>query len=112
ASVVEAARGADVLVHDATFCADESARAQETMHSTAAAAARIAAEAGVELLALVHLSSRYGARASLEEARAVFANTVVPRDFDLVTIPFPERGRPELIPKGARARPAGIGSET
>jgi ribonuclease Z len=111
ASVVDAARCADVLVHDATFCADERLRAEETMHSTAADAARVAAEAGVELLALVHLSSRYGARASLEEASAVFANTVVPRDFDVVAIPFPERGRPELIPRGARARPAGIGSE-
>jgi len=110
-SVVEAARGADLLVHDATFCADELERARETLHSTAGDAALIASRAGVELLALVHLSSRYGSRASFEEAVAVFADTVVPRDFDVVAIPFPERGRPELVPKGARARPAGIGSE-
>jgi len=111
-SVVEAARDADLLVHDATFCADERLRAQETLHSTAADAALVASQAGVELLALVHLSSRYGSRVAEEEACAVFPNTVVPRDFDVVAIPFPERGRPELVPRGARARPAGIGSET
>jgi hypothetical protein len=32
----------------------------------------------------------------------VFAATVVPRDFDLVTIPFPERGDPELVRSGGR----------
>ncbi len=112
ASVVLAAAGADLLVHEATFCADEEERARETLHSTAGDAARVAAQAGVHLLALVHLSSRYGGRAVAEEAKAVFADTVVPRDFDVILIPFPERGRPELVPKGARARPVGIGSET
>ena len=42
----------------------------------------------------------------------MFPDTVVPRDFDTIVIPFPERGGPELVAKGARARPAGIGSET
>lgn len=111
-SVVAAASGADLLVHEATFCAEEQDRALETLHSTAADAARVAREAGVALLALTHLSGRYGGREVEEEARALFAETVVPRDFDVITIPFPERGRPELIPRGARARPAGIGSET
>ena len=110
-SVVEAASGSDLLVHEATFCAEEQDRALETLHSTATDAARVAKDAGVVLLALTHLSGRYGGREVEAEARALFEETVVPRDFDVITIPFPERGRPVLIPRGARARSAGIGSE-
>jgi ribonuclease Z len=102
ASVVEASRGADVLVHEATFLADERARARETLHSTAGEAALVAREAGVKLLALTHLSTRYFGHEVVEEARALFPDTVVPRDFDVVEIPFPERGTPELVRAGAR----------
>jgi ribonuclease Z len=100
--VVEAALGADVLVHEATFCEDEADRAQETEHSTAREAARVALDAGVKLLALTHLSSRYGGGDVEREARAVFPETVVPRDFDTIEIPFEERGAPELVKSGAR----------
>ena len=102
-SVVEAAAGADVLVHEATFLADERERAHETLHSTAGEAALVAREAGVRLLALTHLSTRYFGHEVVEEARTIFPETVVPRDFDVVDIPFPERGTPELIRSGARA---------
>ena len=101
-SVVAAAEGADVLVHEATFLADERQRARETAHSTAGEAALVAREAGVELLALTHVSTRYFGHQVVEEATQLFPATVVPRDFDLVTIPFPERGRPELVRSGAR----------
>jgi ribonuclease Z len=100
--VVEAAVGADLLVHEATFCEEEAERAQETEHSTALEAARVARDAGVTLLALTHLSSRYGAGEVEREARTVFPATVVPRDFDLIEIPFAERGGPELVKSGAR----------
>jgi len=101
-ATVEVASGADLLVHEATFCADEADRAHETEHSTALEAARVARDAQVRLLALTHLSSRYGAGEVEREARTVFPETVVPRDFDLIEVPFAERGGPELVKSGAR----------
>ena len=103
-ATVEAARGAELLVHDASFSEEEAQRAADTGHSTVGQAAAVAREAEVELLALVHISSRYHVGKVLEEAREVFEPTVAPRDFDLIEIPFPERGEPELIPNGARER--------
>jgi ribonuclease Z len=100
--VVEVAFGADLLVHEATFCEDEAERARETEHSTALEAARVALDAQVKLLALTHLSSRYGGGDVEREARSVFPDTVVPRDFDTIEIPFEERGGPELVKSGAR----------
>ena len=110
ASVVDAATAADVLVHEATFLADERERARETSHSTAGEAALVAREAGVKMLALTHVSTRYFGHQVVEEARELFPATVVPRDFDVLEIPFPERGRPELIRSGARASRAAVGS--
>jgi ribonuclease Z len=57
------------------------------------------------MLAIVHVSSRYNISAVLDEARSAFPNTFAPRDFDLVEIPFPERGEPRLVQEGARRRP-------
>jgi ribonuclease Z len=99
------AHGADVLVHEATFLADERARARETAHSTAGQAAELARDAGVRLLALTHLSTRYFPREVRAEAQAVYASTVVPRDFDVIEVPFPERGEPVLVKGGREAEP-------
>jgi ribonuclease Z len=112
ASVVQAAANADLLVHEATFLAEERERARDTLHSTAGEAALVAREAGVRMLALTHLSTRYFGHQVVEEARELFPETVVPRDFDVVEIPFPERGEPVLVPKGARRGRAGVGSGT
>lgn len=103
-SVTDTARGADLLVHEATFCEDEAERAQDTDHSTAAEAARIARDAGVKMLALTHLSTRYFGGDVEREAREIFPETVVPRDFDVIEIPFEERGVPRLLKSGARTR--------
>ena len=100
-SVEEAARAADVLVHEATFSIEEGERARETGHSTALEAAGLAQAADVGLLALTHVSSRYFGPDLAREARAVFADTVVPRDFDVIEVPFPERGSPRLVKGGA-----------
>jgi ribonuclease Z len=102
--VVQAAHEADVLVHEATFCDDERERARETRHSTAAEAAEVARLAEVQLLALTHLSTRYSGGDVAREARSVFADAVVPRDFDVVEVPFRERGSPQLVKAGALDR--------
>jgi ribonuclease Z len=88
------AHGADLLVHEATFSAEDAERARETGHSTAHDAAELAERAGVKMLALTHISQRYAGPELRDEARAVFQNTIVPRDFDHVELPFPERGEP------------------
>jgi len=88
---------ADLLVHEATFMEEDAERAAETRHSTAAQAAELAAAAGVHMLALTHISPRYAGEEVREEARAAFENVIVPRDFDRVEMPFPERGGPVHI---------------
>jgi ribonuclease Z len=92
----EAARDADVLVHESTFAMEDAERAHQTGHSTAAQAAGLARDAGVHTLALTHFSIRYPVRVLRDEARAIFENTVLPRDFDTIEVPFPERGDPVL----------------
>ena len=101
-SVVQAAHLADLLVHEATFSAEEKERARETLHSTAAEAAEVARLADVKLLALTHVSTRYFGPELAREAREIFAETVVPRDFDVIEVPFPDRGAPQLVKYGAK----------
>ena len=95
-AVVVAAHRADVLVHEATFAHEDAERAALTGHSTARQAAQVAADAEVRLLALTHLSSRYLPSQIRDEAREVFSDTEVPRDFDTIAVPLPERGGPYL----------------
>jgi ribonuclease Z len=103
-STVAAAADADLLIHDASFSEEEIQRAADTGHSTVGQAAAVAREAHVKMLALVHISSRYHVGTVLEEAREVFEPSLAPRDFDVIEIPFSERGEATLIANGARER--------
>src|SRR5437867_2420013 len=86
------------------YSLDERQRARETAHSTAIDAAEIARDAGVAMLALTHLSNRYFGPEVVREAREVFAQTVVPKDFDIIDLRFEERGGPLLVKGGALHR--------
>jgi ribonuclease Z len=97
-----AAQGAELLVHDGSFAEGERERAAETGHSTARGAAQLAREAEVSMLTLVHVSARYNVSEVVAEASEVHPNAHAPRDFDLVEVPYPERGAPGLIENGAR----------
>jgi ribonuclease Z len=103
-ATVAAAADAELLIHDASFAEEDAQRAAETGHSTVGQAAAVAREAHVKMLALVHISSRYHVGKVLEEAQDVYEPTVAPKDFDLIEIPFAEKGYPELVPNGARER--------
>jgi len=90
AGTIEAAKGADLLIHEATFADEEAARAIETGHSTAREAGQLAAAAGVKQLVLTHLSARYSLTTAdlLREAKEAFPNTVVARDGMEIDVPF------------------------
>ncbi len=104
APVLEAAKGADVLVHEATFAVEERERAEETLHATATSAAELALAAGVRLLgphSPVEPLLRAGDR---PRGAGRFPETVVPKDFDIIDVRFPERGGPRLVKGGALGR--------
>jgi len=90
AATIEAARNADLLVHEATFGDEEAERAIETGHSTAREAAQVAREAGVRRLLLTHFSARYARDASEldREAKSVFSETLIGKDGLEVDVPF------------------------
>jgi ribonuclease Z len=90
AAVVDAAQGADLLIHEATFGEEEKERAKETGHSTAREAAQVALAAKARRLLLSHVSARYSISAEelVKEAREVFKETVVAKDGMTIEVPY------------------------
>ena len=63
-------------------------KAAEYGHSTASQAAEVAKKANARLLVLTHISNRYrNDEALLEQAKSIFKNTIVARDFMSITVP-------------------------
>lgn len=80
-NTIEAARGADLLIHEATFDSSKKEEAAERFHSTSEDAARVAKSAGVKRLVLTHISPRYSdASELLSQARAIFSDCEVAQD--------------------------------
>ena len=91
-----AAHGAELLVHDGELRRRGGRSARPRPALDGGQAATLAREAEVRMLALVHVSSRYHVGAVLRRGPRGVRRPVAPRDFDLVEIPFPERGEPTL----------------
>lgn len=88
---VKFAAGADLLIHDCSLDDELAERANEYGHSTPSQAAKIAKKARVKRLILTHISSRYSdTRTLLNQARKVFKNTIVSKDFMRIEIPLLE----------------------
>ncbi len=86
-AAIELANGADMLIHESTYSHEDAEMAYQRQHSTSTMAAQTAAEAKVGQLILTHLSPRYtpGNRVTandlLAEARSIFPNTLLAKDF-------------------------------
>ncbi|MCL4299084.1 MAG: ribonuclease Z [Anaerolineae bacterium] len=85
-NLLDVAHGADALVIEATYLNEDAEMARQFSHLTAAQAAHLAREARVEQLYLTHISRRYREQDVLNEARAIFPNTIIARDFDRIKV--------------------------
>jgi ribonuclease Z len=92
-NAIALAQDADVLVHEATFAHQDAELAYQRLHSTSTMAAQVALGAQVQQLIMTHFSPRYapgnaiGLEDLLQEARAIFPNTIMAYDFLMHEIP-------------------------
>lgn len=95
---IKLAQEADVVVHESTFSADEAKMARNYYHSTSAQAATVAKKANAKQLLMTHISARYLGKAVYDlerEAKNIFLNTKVVKDFDIIEIPLKRAGEEE-----------------
>jgi ribonuclease Z len=90
-SLNDLARGADLLIHEATFATELRAEALARAHSTAGEAGETALQAGVKRLALTHISPRHQERPEviLQDARKIFPESILPEDLESIDVPLP-----------------------
>jgi ribonuclease Z len=88
ANLLREVRGVNTLVMEATYLDSERDLARRFGHITAAEAAHLAREAGVEHLILTHISRRHSDSEVLGEAEAIFPQVTVARDFDTFRVPL------------------------
>ncbi len=79
-------QNADLLVIEATYLQSETEMARKFSHITAHEAAMLAKQANVKKLILTHISRRYRDKDILKEARAVFPETTLAHDLDVVQV--------------------------
>jgi ribonuclease Z len=90
-SIAEFSKGADILIHEATFADDLADKAEEDLHTTPSGAALVAKKAGAKLLILTHISARYGDTSILaQEAKKIFAEVLVAEDLMKIEVPLKE----------------------
>ena len=88
-----------MLIHESTFAEKDSDLAFQRKHSTSTMAAQAAKQAGVGQLVLTHLSPRYSPwnlfspNDLLKEAKEIFPNTLLAKDFLQIDIEKPETVR-------------------
>jgi ribonuclease Z len=85
-NLLEVCQDADTLVIEATYLQDDEDMARRFSHLTARQAAEFALKVNAKNLILTHISRRYRERDVLDEARAVFPNSEIARDFDTFQI--------------------------
>jgi len=87
------AKGADLLIHEASVPSSTPDDRLWDGHSRATDAARTAKEAGVKQLVLIHLTADQREK-SLKAAKAIFENTVVAKEGETITL----KGRSKNAP--------------